>query len=113
MVSHQGLCAVVVLVLSMGCVNEKLTEARRDKARVDMQTLQTSLSLAYLRTARYPSTAEGLDMLVQSKLLERVPRDPWGHAYVYRLDDKPTLLCLGADGAVGGEGDNKDFGPEP
>ncbi len=37
-----------------------------------------------------------------------VPRDPWGNDYVYLPPDseggKPRVVCLGADGELGGEG---------
>lgn len=38
-----------------------------------------------------------------------MPRDPWGNEYVYRIvDGAPQVLCLGSDGAEGGEGEAAD-----
>src|SRR6185503_10848182 len=42
-----------------------------------------------------------------------VPKDPWGHEYVYRLNGRRfEILCLGADGQQGGEGPDADFSNE-
>jgi len=69
----------------------------------------------------YPSTDEGLDILVNPPALEdgRVPRsflqstdieDPWKTPYLYEnIDGKYRIYSLGADKQPGGEGDNADF----
>ena len=42
-----------------------------------------------------------------------IPKDPWGHDYVYKFPgehgDEPDIVCLGADGQPGGEGLNADI----
>jgi general secretion pathway protein G len=62
-------------------------------------------------TGRFPTSAEGLDALVKRpvgastssrKLLDEVPRDPWGTAFVYRFPsaedpERFELLSLGPD----------------
>jgi general secretion pathway protein G len=45
--------------------------------------------------------------------LERLPRDPWGHAYQYLspgLHGEIDVFSFGADGAAGGEGFDADIG---
>jgi general secretion pathway protein G len=46
-------------------------------------------------------------LLTSSKVV-----DPWGHAYVYTIPGqhgKFDIVCLGADGVEGGEGENADI----
>jgi general secretion pathway protein G len=42
-----------------------------------------------------------------------IPKDPWGRDYLYRYPgehgDEPDVVCLGADGQLGGEGLNADI----
>jgi general secretion pathway protein G len=39
-----------------------------------------------------------------------VPKDPWGHEYIYRLNGRRfEIVCVGADGQEGGEGADADF----
>jgi general secretion pathway protein G len=70
---------------------------------------------------RFPSDSEGLDALVTRPagleewrgpyLDEPVPDDPWGRAYVYRLEapNRAVMTCLGSDGAPGGSGFGADI----
>lgn len=40
----------------------------------------------------------------------RVPKDPWGHEYVYRSEgSKYEIICLAADGRQGGSGVDADI----
>ena len=119
-----GLLATLVAPRVVG----RADDARRTKAIADMKGVEQALALYRLDNGGCPTTAQGLDALVQkperppaprawnpSGYLERVPLDPWGHAYVYLADgERYALGSLGADGAVGGEGqfadlDSKDF----
>ena len=42
-----------------------------------------------------------------------IPKDPWGHDYVYKYPgehgDEPDIISYGADGQVGGDGLNADI----
>jgi general secretion pathway protein G len=41
---------------------------------------------------------------------KRLPKDPWGHEFVYRQDGSDfEIICLGADGQDGGTGYNRDI----
>jgi general secretion pathway protein G len=62
-------------------------------------------------TGRFPTSAEGLDVLVNRpagastswrKLLDEVPRDPWDSAFIYRFPspedpERFELISLGPD----------------
>jgi len=58
----------------------------------------------------YPTTAQGLAVL--SGLGTVPPKDPWGNDWQYRspgLYSDFELVCLGANGAEGGEGEDADI----
>jgi len=102
-------------------------EARRMKAKVQMQSLETALKLYSIDNGSYPTTEQGLQALVEapsSGLLPgawreggylekgRVPKDPWNNEYVYLspgLYGDFDITSYGADGAPGGEGKNEDI----
>jgi general secretion pathway protein G len=94
--------------------------ARRARATSDLQTLAQALERYRLDAGTYPPT---LDALAAAPVavagsaawraggyLERVPRDPWGAAYVYTTqENRYVLRSLGADHAPGGDGEDADL----
>ena len=119
-----GLLATLVAPSIVG----RADDARRTKAIADMKGIEQALNLYRLDSGGYPTTEQGLEALVRrperppvprawnpNGYLERVPLDPWGHAYVYLAADSGyTLRSLGADGVEGGDGtfadlDSRDF----
>jgi general secretion pathway protein G len=96
-----------------------LDSARVDRAKMDIQTIQTALKTHYAKKGNYPDTGAGLKALVDTQILEKTPVDPWDHEYVYVLEaGKPVIMSYGADGAPGGvEKDadisSKDIGTAP
>ncbi|MDY6971171.1 MAG: type II secretion system major pseudopilin GspG [Thermodesulfobacteriota bacterium] len=105
----------------------KPEEARRVKAQMDMESLETALKLYKLDNGYYPSTEQGLEALIRlpevGKLpmawreggyLEkgRIPKDPWKNDYIYLspgLHGDFDLMSYGPDGQPGGEGENEDI----
>jgi len=99
-------------------------KAERGAARAEIELLGTALDTFRLDVGRYPTTQEGLPALIQRPFgtdrwdgpyLKKnvVPKDPWGRAYYYRSPGEGgrpyDLYSMGADGAPGGEGDNRDI----
>jgi general secretion pathway protein G len=96
--------------------------AKTDSARLQIDSLGAALDLYRLDMGRYPSTAEGLQALVEAPAGatgwagpytkgNEVPLDPWGNAYVYVAPGEHgefDLYTLGADGVAGGEGEDRD-----
>jgi general secretion pathway protein G len=75
-----------------------------------------------LDVGRYPRAEEGLEALRTKPgglerwdgpyLKKELPLDPWGKAYVYKSPGEHgpfDIVSYGADGAPGGEGDNRDI----
>ena len=119
-----GILAGLVLPRFMG----RTEEARRTKARIQIENLESALKLYKLDNGAYPSTEQGLEALVQKPTIGffpknwreggylekgKIPSDPWGRPYVYLSPGVKSkdfdLKSLGADGEEGGEGDNEDI----
>jgi general secretion pathway protein G len=72
----------------------------RGSRESDVSIIKTQLSVFEIDNGRYPTTAEGLKLLVENPgnmstwthaYLDKMPIDQWGHPYVYR--------CPGTNGA--------------
>lgn len=118
-----GILAGLIVPRIMG----RPEEARRSKARIQIESLETALKLYKLDNGNYPTTEQGLKALVElptvGKLagnwreggyLEKgkVPKDPWNNDFVYVSPGRHgdyDLSSLGPDGETGGDGKNKDI----
>ena len=100
-------------------------KARVAKARNDIQALSSALDIYKLDNYVYPTTDQGLQALVtkpsspeppnwkQGGYIKKQPVDPWGNEYLYLHPGEHgefDIYSLGADGAPGGTGPNKDIG---
>lgn len=93
-----------------------LSESKVKTAQIQMENLASALDLFYLDTGRYPTTEEGLSALVQRPAsvtswtgpylkTTSVPKDPWGHGYLYRAPGQNgpyDVSSLGPEGREGG-----------
>lgn len=83
--------------------------ARRIKAMADIFGIEQALDLFEKQHGRRPTAAEGLTALVP-ELLDKVPVDPWGNAYLYLPQvGRAHAVSYGADGKPGGEGAAADI----
>jgi general secretion pathway protein G len=99
-----------------------LGKAKTDTARIEIENLSSALDLYLLDVGKYPSQVEGLKALVQQPAgAERwngpylrkpeAMNDPWQRPYIYRMPGEHNefdLYSLGADNALGGEGEDQD-----
>jgi len=118
---------MVIIGLLMALVGPNLI-GRSEKAKVQAAAMQierlgTVLDTFRLDVGRYPTTQEGLQVLVQRPMgVERwdgpylnkgIPKDPWDRPYIYRSPGEAgrpyDLYSLGADGAPGGTDNNRDI----
>jgi general secretion pathway protein G len=118
---------MVIIGLLMALVGPNLI-GRSEKAKVQAAAMQierlgTVLDTFRLDVGRYPTTQEGLQVLVQRPmgvdrwdgpyLNKGVPKDPWDRPYFYRSPGEAgrpyDLYSLGADGAPGGTDNNRDI----
>ena len=100
----------------------KLGKGKQHAAKAQIELFGEALDQFRLDTGRYPTTSEGLEALIRNPGVEGwdgpylrkniVPKDPWGRPYHYQSPGSHgdyDLFSYGADGAPGGEGENKDI----
>ena len=116
---------VVIIGLLAGLVvpqfikQEEKATSKATKAQIEL--FGTALDTFRLDVGRYPTSQEGLAALTQKPasadrwdgpyLKKEVPPDPWGKPYIYKSpgDHGPyDIISYGADGAPGGEDNNRD-----
>lgn len=118
-----GILAAVVVPRVM----DRPDQARTTKAQNDIRALESALNLYRLDNFNYPTTEQGLFVLVTiptsgdvprnyrtGGYIDRLQKDPWGNEYQYlrpgRDGREYDLYSLGADGRPGGEDANADIG---
>jgi general secretion pathway protein G len=93
-------------------------------ARAQIDALDKALEQFRIDVGRLPTNEEGLAALNVSPpnepnwggpyLKKDVPKDPWGHPYVYLApgthNNDFDLMSYGKDGQPGGTGENADIG---
>lgn len=98
----------------------KLGKGKQSAAKAQIELLEQGLDQFRLDTGRYPTTQEGLGLLVANQNIEnwdgpylkkKLPDDPWGKQYNYQCPGthgEYDLFSYGRDGNIGGEGEDKD-----
>ncbi len=125
--SEQGftLLEIMVVLLIIGVLAalvaprflERADEAKVDACRVQMKNIAQALKLYRLQHGQYPASGN-LSVLATAgkdgkRYMDAVPKDPWGHDYVYLapgVHGDFDLLSYGADGQPGGAGFDADIG---
>lgn len=120
---------VVILIIGLltGVVGPRffgqISKSEVTAARAQLDALDKAVQAYRMDTGRYPSTAQGLRVLVEPPADEprwrgpylqgQLPSDPWGMPYQYRSPANNgreyELLSWGKDRAAGGTGDDADL----
>jgi general secretion pathway protein G len=113
-----GLLATIVMPRILG----RPEQARRMKAKIDIRNIESALALFKTDTGRFPTTSEGLEVLISDPgikgynsdaYLDKVPLDPWGSRYIYLSPGVHSrdydLESYGKDGEDGGKDNNADI----
>jgi general secretion pathway protein G len=120
------LVVMVIIGLLAGFVAPRffaqIGKSETKAARAQLDALEKALDQYRLDVGRYPSTEQGLAVLVERPaglvrwsgpyLKKTVPLDPWGHPYVYKSPGDHgefDLLSYGKDGQPGGTGEAEDI----
>ena len=114
----------VLAALIVPNVLNRADDARVTAAKTDVTNLMQALKLYRLDNQHYPSAEQGLQALLTKpttapvpgnwkNYLDQLPKDPWGHPYIYLnpgIKGEVDVMSYGADGQPGGEGNNADIG---
>jgi general secretion pathway protein G len=134
---HRGftLIELMVVIVILGIlaglivprIMDRPEQAKRLKARMQIESIATALKLYKLDNGTYPSTDQGLQALIEPPssgnsaknwrkggYLDKgkVPNDPWGNDFVFLspgIHDDFDIISYGADGTAGGEDDGADI----
>jgi len=116
-----GILAAAIVPQFMGTKHE----AKVSTAKGNLSELESALERFYVNMDRYPSSDEGIKVLVEpptgedkkwrGPYVKMLRTDPWGNPFQYRSPgvhhtSSFDIWSRGADGADGGEGDNADIG---
>ena len=108
---------VLVIIAIMGTfvaveVMDKPEQAQLTKINSDIDTYGAALDFYRLQTYQYPTTEDGLAVLVP-KHIKRMKKDPWKRDYLYSSPGRDgsdyEIYTLGRDGLEGGEGIDSDI----
>ena len=122
---------IVILGILAGLIIPRIMgrpeEAKQLKAKMQIESLETTLKLYKLDNGMYPDTEQGLQALIEQPetgalpknwrkggYLEkgRVPKDPWENDFVYLSPGAHgdyDIISYGADGVPDGEDKNRDI----
>jgi general secretion pathway protein G len=99
----------------------KLGKGKQAAAKAQIELLGQALDQFRLDVGRYPTSQEGLNVLVSNTgishwdgpyLKKSLPVDPWGRTYIYMCPGTQSdydLISYGRDGLPGGEGEDRDI----
>ena len=122
---------IVILGILAGLIIPRIMgrpeEAKRLKANLQIESLETAIKLYKLDNGMYPDTEQGLQALVEQPetgtipkkwrkkgYLDkgRLPKDPWGNEFIYLspgAHGEYDIISYGSDGVPDGEDKNKDI----
>jgi len=126
------LVVMVILGILAGLIVPRIVEspeeARKVKARLQIENLESALKIFKIDNGFYPSTEQGLVALVQKPETGRIPKnwreggylekgaipkDPWGNDFKYMSPGVQNrdfdLWSMGSDGEDGGEDKDADI----
>jgi general secretion pathway protein G len=119
------LVVIVIIGLLTAIVGPRyfsqLGKSEQATAKAQIDAFSKALDAYRLDVGHYPSTEQGMLVLVTKPndepkwngpyLQKTLPLDPWGKAYIYRVPGQGgdyDLLSYGKDGQAGGEQENAD-----
>lgn len=115
-----GLCAIAVAIAYL--LFGSITDNKWGYARAQLRSLGYKVESFKRDTGKFPETLDALMNLDSAPgtlgPYVRPPEltDPWGRPFYYRQDVSErgfVLFSLGADGMIGGAGQDRDIAAEP
>ncbi len=113
---------IVIIGLLAGAVTVSvrsyLIRGKQSVARMEIAKICQALDTFYTVHDQFPTVDQGIASLVEDSdefpdgLLNKLPKDPWGHAYIYQQpgrDGPYEVISYGADNQQGGDKADKDI----
>lgn len=110
------LLVLVILAVLAALVVPKFTnrskQARETAARTDISQIRSAVGRFEVDASRFPASLDELvvkpaDVESWSQGLEKIPKDPWGNEYQYKVPGASgndfDVYSFGADGREGGD----------
>jgi general secretion pathway protein G len=114
---------VVILILAILAalivprIMHRVADAKRAKAKTDIETLSNLLQHYYVDTDQFPTSLQDLRVCPNGVnnwhgpyTTKNIPPDPWGHEYIYQCPGPNgtdyLITSYGPTGAPGGTGDD-------
>jgi len=77
------------------------------EAALSIGTLNQAVDWFYSENGRFPTTDEGLEILIEKDIIKKLSLDPWGGEFLYSLYNTSKYMCyliwsLGSDAKTGG-----------
>ena len=112
------LIGLVTATVGVAVMNQ-LEKGQIDTTRGQAYEIGKSIELYKLQQGAYPTTAQGLQALVNppkgKALMDKVPQDPWGNEFIYVIPGQknPSKFDVRSKGPDGQEGTEDDVGNWP
>ena len=120
------LVVMVIIGLLAGLVGPRyfaqVGKSQTKAARAQIEALEQALEQYRIDVGHFPNSSDGLAALTAAPagelawagpyLKKAVPKDPWGHPFLYQEPGSHAevdLVSYGKDGRAGGTGDNVDI----
>jgi general secretion pathway protein G len=113
------LIEIMVVIAILGMMATLITvfyvrqqdQAKVDGTNIQMHNIEQAMDAYKIRFGSYPSTEEGLQVLVSKEIMKDLPMDMWDNEFQYVRHNARsyTLKSFGADKSPGGEGFDKDL----
>jgi general secretion pathway protein G len=98
---------LIATVIAIGIPHPR---AKSERTKLVIGNIESALKLYHARRGEFPASATGLEELVRAGILNQLPKDAWGNDYHYELvDGVPAITSYGADGTLGGTGNDSDI----
>jgi len=124
------LVVLVIIALLTGLIAPRIIGrvggAKSTTARTQIESLISALEIYQLDMGEFPTDEQNFNVLIENPnddenwqgpymRRNKIPVDPWGRAYIYKLSEDAESIfvsSLGKDGKLGGEGENSDISSE-
>jgi general secretion pathway protein G len=115
------MAVVLIIGLLIATVGKPIAQAifggTQVRIKSDIQSLEQTITMYKFQERQWPDSLDELLEVQESgePYLKQTPLDPWGNEYEY---EPPTdgsnfiISTLGADGQIGGEGEDTDVSNE-